>query len=69
MQFRHVDVQPPAAEHAIPLTKLAHRQCRFIVRETPKRVLFCGAPTSAGTSWCAWHRRIVYVTADREDQA
>jgi hypothetical protein len=39
------------------------RQCRYIVSDDPRRAVCCGAPTPEGSSWCDWHRRLVYVPA------
>jgi hypothetical protein len=59
--------QPPVAEpdprHRTRLLKLGTRQCRYIISDDPRRAICCGAPTSEGSSWCAWHRRLVYVPA------
>ena len=46
-------------KHATSLSRLKHGQCRWIVKEHPQKVLFCGAPVERG-SWCAQHARIVY---------
>jgi hypothetical protein len=61
MQFPLTDVQPPSHGLATGLMKLREGQCRFIVNEPPKPAMFCAAPTPAGSSWCAWHRTIVYA--------
>jgi hypothetical protein len=54
--------EQPAPGLATGLMKIRECQCRFIVSEADKRVLFCGAPTNApGSSWCEFHRRIVYA--------
>jgi hypothetical protein len=55
-------VGQPAPGLATGLMKIRECQCRFIVSEADKRVLFCGAPTDTpGSSWCEWHRKIVYA--------
>jgi hypothetical protein len=45
-----------------PLLELTANQCRYPIDPTADdpRVLFCAAPTSAGTSWCAYHFAICY---------
>ncbi len=46
----------------IRLEKLGPGQCRFIVDEHSSPVRFCGEPTvPSGSSWCAEHRRLVYL--------
>ena len=47
------------------LLDLKPGQCRFILRDGKPPVRYCGAPTISGGSWCAEHRRIVYVRAER----
>ncbi len=45
------------------------RQCRFIVSDAAAdEVICCGAPTSETSSWCSWHRQVVFVPRrqDRE---
>jgi hypothetical protein len=47
-------------QHATPLNRLRHDQCRWILSEHPQKALFCGAPVERG-SWCGEHSRIVYA--------
>ena len=47
----------------VSLLELRPGQCRFIVDERASPVRFCGEPAVAGASWCAVHRRVVYVPA------
>jgi hypothetical protein len=51
----------PSPQHRTRLLKLHAKQCRFIVSEEVWDAICCGAPTAEGSSWCAWHRRLVYV--------
>jgi hypothetical protein len=44
-------------------------QCRFITAEPTRRAICCGAPTSGGSSWCAYHRRIVFASVADERMA
>ncbi|MPR08928.1 hypothetical protein FS320_18455 [Microvirga tunisiensis] len=61
-------MQEPDPRHRTKLLKTAMRQCRFIVSDDPRRAVCCGAPTPEGSSWCAWHRRLVYVPAHAKVQ-
>jgi hypothetical protein len=56
-------MQELAPRQRTKLLKLGTRQCRFIVSEDLCRAVCCGAPTHEGSSWCNWHRRLVYVPA------
>lgn len=49
---------PPPEMRLLPLTDLERRHCRFIVSERP--AIFCAADTPEGSSWCPFHRAIVY---------
>jgi hypothetical protein len=52
----------PSAKHKVSLMKAGYGQCRFIVSEAVAlRAICCGAPAPAGSSWCAWHKSVVYV--------
>ena len=50
--------------HAVSLMRVGHRQCRFILNESPARPICCGAPAADG-SWCPAHRRLVYMQPQR----
>ncbi|MFC4173682.1 GcrA family cell cycle regulator [Microvirga sp. GCM10011540] len=54
-------VLEPSSCHRTRLLKLGARQCRFIVGEDVRNAVCCGAPTEEGSSWCAWHRQLVYI--------
>jgi hypothetical protein len=54
-------VAAPSPKHKTPLIKAGYGQCRFLVSEPPAGAICCGAPTEDGSSWCTWHRRVVYV--------
>ena len=51
----------PFPQHRTRLLKRHARQCRFIMSEEVRDAICCGSPTADGSSWCAWHRRLVYV--------
>jgi hypothetical protein len=51
----------PSPQHRTRLLRLHPKQCRFIVSEEVRDALCCEAPTAEGSSWCAWHRQLVYV--------
>ncbi|WP_432807353.1 GcrA family cell cycle regulator [Microvirga terrae] len=40
--------------------KLRAQQCRYFVSDETEAI-FCGAPTDDGSSWCPWHRQVVYT--------
>jgi hypothetical protein len=56
-------MQEPDPRQRTKLLKIGTRQCRYIVSDDPRRAICCGAPTQEGSSWCDWHRRLVYVPA------
>ena len=37
------------------------RQCRYIVSDSPRDAVCCGARTPENSSWCEYHRQLVYV--------
>ena len=55
----------PSPKHKVALMKAGYGQCRFIVSEPEARPICCGAATDQRSSWCAWHRRIVYIRPAR----
>lgn len=56
-------MQEPDPKQRTRLLKIGTRQCRYIVSDDPRSAVCCGAPTAEGSSWCAWHRQLVYVPA------
>jgi hypothetical protein len=63
--FPPVKFEPPSDQHTTLLAARA-RQCRFIVSEDVRDAICCGAPTAEGSSWCNWHREIVYMPRHSE---
>ena len=66
MPADHAALAPPSEMHAVALTKVRDGQCSFITAEPTRRAICCGAPTSGGSSWCAYHRRIVFASVADE---
>jgi len=60
------DVAEPSPRFHTPLVEARARQCRFIVSNDVGEAICCGAPTSETSSWCAWHRRLVFVPRQSE---
>jgi hypothetical protein len=55
------DNPAPPARHHTPLLKIGSRRCRYIVSDTTRDAVCCGAPTTSDlSSWCAYHARLVY---------
>jgi hypothetical protein len=54
-------ISEPSAQTRTTLFKLQARQCRFIVSDDQSKAIFCGSETQEGSSWCLWHRRLVYT--------
>jgi len=54
-------VAEPDPRYRTRLLDLRMNQCRFIISDDVRNAVYCGAPTQAGSSWCAWHRRLVYT--------
>ncbi|WP_420870161.1 GcrA family cell cycle regulator, partial [Microvirga aerophila] len=54
-------IEAPDPNHRTKLLKIGARQCRYIVSDDPRHAVFCGASTREASSWCDWHRRLVYV--------
>jgi hypothetical protein len=54
-------VAEPSPHYRITLLAARARQCRFIVSEGTRDAICCGAPTSETSSWCEWHRQLVYT--------
>lgn len=51
----------PSPRTRTTLFKLQTRQCRFVVSDDGPEALFCGGETEEGSSWCPWHKRLVYT--------
>ncbi len=56
----------PSPRHNTSLINARSRQCRFIVSDGAGEAICCGAPTSETSSWCAWHRQVVYMPRQTE---
>ncbi|WP_201842876.1 GcrA family cell cycle regulator [Microvirga zambiensis] len=54
-------IPEPSPRDRTTLIKLRARQCRFVVSDDGPEALFCGGQTVEGSSWCPWHRRLVYA--------
>jgi hypothetical protein len=64
MEEEHPDQRAPerlGMRLGVPLLELKPGQCRFIVSGSALPARFCGDATVRGGSWCAEHRRLVYV--------
>lgn len=55
------DIAAPSPRHHIRLIDTRARQCRFIVSDGSGEAVCCGAPTSETSSWCSWHRHVVFM--------
>jgi hypothetical protein len=55
------EIIEPSQRNRTTLFKLRARQCRFIVSDERSEAIFCGGETQDGSSWCPWHRRLVYT--------
>src|SRR5688572_17670827 len=56
----HQEKHRSSKSPGVPLLEAGLNQCRFIVSEAHRPVLFCGRGTADGCSWCEHHRLIVY---------
>jgi hypothetical protein len=56
------EISEPSPQTRTTLFKLQARQCRFIVSNDQAKAIFCGSETQEGSSWCPWHRCLVYTT-------
>jgi len=54
-------VAEPSPRYQIKLIDARSRQCRFIVCNDAGDAVCCGAPTLETSSWCDWHRQVVFV--------
>lgn len=59
--YQCVAIDHPADAQNIPFAEMSYGRCWFPEGETPAEMTFCGAKTPPGSSWCAYHRRIVYI--------
>jgi hypothetical protein len=55
------EIAEPSPRHQTSLIDARPRQCRFIVSDGTREAICCGAPTSETSSWCSFHRQIVYT--------
>jgi hypothetical protein len=60
------DLTEPSPRFQIKLVDARARQCRFIASSDVGEAVCCGAPTSETSSWCAWHRQVVFVPRQGE---
>ena len=55
------DNAEPDPRHHSPLLSIGPRRCRYIVSESTRDAVCCGAPTTSDlSSWCAYHTLLVY---------
>ena len=54
------EIPEPSSRDRTTLFKLRAQQCRYVVSDETEAI-FCGAPTDDGSSWCPWHRQLVYT--------
>ncbi len=55
-------IAEPSARYQTRFVDARARQCRFIVSDAAAdEAVCCGAPTSETSSWCSWHRQLVFV--------
>ena len=51
----------PDPRHQTSLISIGPCRCRYIVSESTRDAVCCGAPTTSDlSSWCAYHTRLVY---------
>jgi hypothetical protein len=65
------ETDAPDARYHTSLLKIGPRRCRYIVSESTRNAVCCGAPTTDElSSWCAHHALRVYeprlTRAERE---
>jgi hypothetical protein len=51
----------PSQQLRTSLLDVRARQCRYIVSDSPREAVCCGARTPENSSWCDYHRQRVYV--------
>jgi hypothetical protein len=54
------EIPEPSPRDRTTLFNLRAQQCRYVVSDETEAI-FCGAPTDDGSSWCPWHRQLVYT--------
>jgi hypothetical protein len=64
----HRMIAEPSPHYRIALLEARVRQCRFIVSDEVRDAVCCGAPTSETSSWCDWHRQLVYTPRTERDR-
>jgi hypothetical protein len=66
MTISHITKPDPRQQTA--LVDLRSRQCRFIVSDGEQGAICCGASTSEGSSWCSYHREVVFIPRHERDR-
>jgi hypothetical protein len=56
-----IEIPEPSPRTRTTLVRLHALQCRYVVSDEGPKAIFCGGPTEEGSSWCPWHRRLVYT--------
>jgi hypothetical protein len=56
-----IEIPEPSPRSRTTLLSLHARQCRYVVSDEGLEAIFCGGSTEEGSSWCPWHRRLVYT--------
>ncbi len=51
----------PSQQLRTSLLDVRARQCRYIVSGDFREAVCCGARTRENSSWCEYHRQLVYV--------
>lgn len=67
------EIAAPDPRHNTPLVAIGPRRCRYIVSESTRNAVCCGAPTTSEvSSWCEYHTLRVYeprlTRAEREER-
>lgn len=60
------DLPPDQSDCAVRLLNAKFGQCRYPLSGAGPDLLFCGAPSIEGISWCPRHARVVFVCAGQE---
>ena len=61
VQFQCVAVDPSPDAENLSFAEMGYGRCWFPEGENPAEMTFCGARAPAGSSWCPWHRSIVFI--------
>ncbi len=57
-----VHIAEPSARYQTRFVDARAQQCRFIVSDAAaEETMCCGALTSETSSWCSWHRQVVFA--------